>query len=402
VATAVPGDPELHAADLWLMVATSYRVVVTIDGAAGSGSATVPVMALATAQRAMPRGLGFVLAGLGIFLGVGLLTIVGAAVRESVVPPGETPDPARKRRARISVAVMTGLLVLAVIGGRAWWNAEARDYAASVLFRPFATEVSTQLSGASRVLTLRIRDNRWPPRGNAVSRYNALMPDHGKLMHMFLVREDLGGFAHVHPVPRSPAGEVFDVSLPPLPSGRYRVYGDIVHDSGYAQTLVSNVTLGDPAAVAADADVDDSWFSGQAIDEAASMVAPGPEGMTITWQRGDPLVAGQERLLRFVARNADGSPAALEPYMGMLGHAAVTNADGSVFAHLHPSGSISMAALQRFDGIDPHALHRMQGGSEVSIPYAFPKPGRYRLWIQMKRAGQVVTGAFDLDVQSAK
>jgi len=89
--------------------------------------------------------------------------------------------------------------------------------------------------------------------------------------------------------------------------------------------------------------------------------------------------------------------------MGMIGHAAVTNTDGSVFAHLHPAGSISMAALQKFAAedkvaVDPHAQHQTAGNT-VSIPYAFPKPGPYRLWIQVKRQGQVMTGAFDLEVQ---
>jgi hypothetical protein len=235
-----------------------------------------------------------------------------------------------------------------------------------------------------------------------VTRYNALMPDHGKLMHMFLVREpDLGAFAHVHPVPRSTASAVFDVALPPLPAGRYRVYGDIVHESGYAQTLISSATLGNSDHAAGGADLDDTWSAGAAIPEDTSATFYGPGGMTITWQRGAPLVEKGERLLAFVARNADGSPAALEPYMGMLGHAAITNADGSVFAHLHPAGSISMAALQKFEGAaaNPHQMHRAVTGSEVSIPYAFPKAGRYRIWIQVKRAGQVVTGAFDAEVK---
>jgi hypothetical protein len=270
-----------------------------------------------------------------------------------------------------------------------------------VLFRPFATNVLTHQNSGSRLLTLMIRDRRWPPSGNAVTRYNALMPDHGKLMHMFLVSDGLGAFAHIHPVPRTSA-EVFDVPLPPLPAGRYRVYGDIVHESGYAQTLVGQVELGDPLRLSPDADKDDSWFVGQAEPEGALATFIGPEGMTITWKRGERLVASREQLLTFVARNADGSPAELEPYMGMLGHAAVANTDGSVFAHLHPSGSISMAALQKFEGLaNPHTAHLATSGNEVSIPYAFPKPGRYRLWIQMKRAGQVVTGAFDVEVSSS-
>jgi hypothetical protein len=60
-----------------------------------------------------------------------------------------------------------------------------------------------------------------------------------------------------------------------------------------------------------------------------------------------------------------------------------------------------MAALQKFEGAaaNPHQMHRAVTGSEVSIPYAFPKAGRYRIWIQVKRAGQVVTGAFDAEVK---
>jgi hypothetical protein len=35
----------------------------------------------------------------------------------------------------------------------------------------------------------------------------------------------------------------------------------------------------------------------------------------------------------------------------------------------------------------------------VTFPYGFPKPGAYRLFVQMKHSGHIVTGVFDCDVQ---
>ena len=175
------------------------------------------------------------------------------------------------------------------------------------------------------------------------------------------------------------------LELPPLPAGRYRVYGDIVHESGYAQTLVASAEWGDPpggvdgpaASSTAGADADDSWFSGDAVPESAAPAFRGPDGTTLTWMRdAAPFVARTERLLTFVARDASGAPVALEPYMGMMGHIAVARAEGDVFAHLHPSGSISMAALQKFSGADSHLAHqpRFRPRRRSRLRMRFPRP----------------------------
>jgi hypothetical protein len=405
-AAAVPGDPELYAAELWFMTASSYQMAVAVDGPSGSGSVIVPVVALATAERPMSAWLGAVLAALGVFLTAGLLTIVGSAVRESVLPPGLEPDRIRKRRARIGVAIMATLAGLALWGGNKWWNAEASSYSQFILYRPFSSTASVTREGDRRILTVEIRDPRWNGRPDPQSRYNALLPDHGKLMHLFLVREPaLDALAHLHPVARTREALDFAADVPPLPPGRYRVYGDIVHESGYAQTIVSRVELTetDAAVAVAATDSDDSWFSGGAAAEAATAAFDLGDGTRIEWQRGDQAIAARTECdLRFVVRDAAGAEATVEPYMGMAAHLVIASRDGSVFAHLHPSGSISMAAMQKFAGdaaADPHAGHVMPIASAVAVPYAFPKAGPFRIFVQVRRGGQVRTGAFDVDIR---
>src|SRR5262249_35861169 len=127
------------------------------------------------------------------------------------------------------------------------------------------------------------------------------------------------------------------------------------------------------------------------------------DGSTMRLETAGPFRAGRLDSLRFAVDGPDGAPAALEPYMGMLAHAAILREDGSVFVHLHPVGTVPMAAqeafLRRIGGAAAmdHGAHA-QGEGGVSFPYAFPKPGPYRLFVQVKRAGRVLTGTFAVPV----
>jgi hypothetical protein len=362
VASPVAGNARLFSAQLWLMTQGSYTVRVQV----GEGVALVPVVMAPTQLKGMQRGMGVLLAALGAFLFAGAITIVGAAVRESVLAPGEVPDDRRRLRARVVTVLAGVLLALILVGGKRWWasvEAEERED----LYRPFAVEASVR----DRTLTLDITDT-----GNR--NWSPLIPDHGKLMHLFFVREPgLDAFAHLHPVFSEPQRR-FEAALPPLPAGRYRVYGDIVHESGFPQTLTDVVEI--PAIPAGPAtDPDDSWH----LD--------GDGGLT--WLRA-PLIAGREVDLRFEAK------VPLEPYMGMMGHAVITRPDGEVFVHLHPVGSFSVASQQAFErklGVAAAHTHH-HPSSVVSFPYEFPRPGRYRIWVQVKSGGRVLTGAFDEDV----
>jgi hypothetical protein len=106
-------------------------------------------------------------------------------------------------------------------------------------------------------------------------------------------------------------------------------------------------------------------------------------------------------MFTFHVEDGMGRPATdLELYMGMPGHAVFVRRDRQVFAHVHPSGSAPLAAMDIAMPPRPSHEHTDTGlPSTVSFPYGFPAPGVYRLFVQVKRGGRVMTGAFDADVR---
>jgi hypothetical protein len=344
----------------------------------------------------MNKTMAIVLSAAGIFLVAGLLTIVGAAAGEATVTPGERlagEVEARGRRVKWRAAA---IILAILIGGRIWWVSEDNAYAAAV-FRPSAATVAVRDDTTAR-------GGRSPRAGHAGQRtrilrfaidataasqrsWVPLIPDHGKLLHFFLVKQDgLGALAHLHPIEIDSL--TFDTSLPFLPAGAYFVFADAVHENGFAETLVQSVTLTEPPAMAwKPGDPDDAVFIGNGVRTPSRF----DDGSTLSWDGANaPHVVGADAALRFTLRDAHGAPLTVEPYMGMAAHAVVVRDDGTVFAHLHPMGTApAIGAMPAMDGPMPGVFE---------FPWAFPKPGHYRVWVQFRRGGAVRTGAFDVEV----
>ncbi len=142
--------------------------------------------------------------------------------------------------------------------------------------------------------------------------------------------------------------------------------------------------------------------------------SPQPDGYTMVWDKPQVLTAGTATIFHFSLLDSKGKAATdVVPYMGMAGHAAFVKTDGTVFAHTHPEGSASMAALMLANGGNdtsgdamagmdmsktpnmPMAMPNESLPNTVEFPYGFPTPGRYRIFIQMKHGVTIETGTFD-------
>jgi hypothetical protein len=302
-----------------------------------------------------------------------------------------------------------------VLGSARWWQAEANAYRRT-LDRPLPTRTTIRDSAGAQTLVLEVLDSAW-----RIGARSPLMPDHGKLAHLFIARsESLDDFAHLHPT--MPNETMFETPLPALPPGKYRLFADVVHENGMQRTLTDSVTIesSDSAPNDASLDADDSWFRGHAVRAARDTIAWLSDSATIKWVGPRAPAVGQVGVLRFALHDRAGAPLQVEPYLGMLGHAVVMRRDGGVFVHLHPSGTSSMASELAFairDRGDTTAEGRLrldaheatmqmplqpQRIDAISFPYAFPSTGAYRVWVQLRVSGRIRTAAFDVDVAPAQ
>jgi hypothetical protein len=389
-AKPVRGDTNLFSAELWLMNSGAYNILVQADGVAGRGTTVVPINSVATARRVMPRGFGTILGTWAGVLVLALVCLVGSAVRESVLPPGEVPTRKRTWLSRGAMVVGAFVIGAGLWGGRAWWNLVDRDYRNNRLYRADDLKASVTTNAARIVLKLRRTNERGTGR--------SLVPEHGKLMHAFVVRQpSLDAFAHLHPLRID--DQHFETTLPPLPAGNYKIYADITHSSGLTHTLVADVALPESASTGfTHADEDDSWAASPSparADGKKTCVLPNDFTM-------HQVGIGNARM-QFKVLDRDGKPATLEPYMTMQAHAVVHSHDATVFTHLHPFGTVSMTSQQLFAQRERERSNKpfevvcgLPARPDIIIfPYEFPKPGAYRVWVQVKINGQIVTGFFD-------
>ncbi len=404
---ASASDPAFYTGSVWMMAAGSWQVRFDIKGASGSAVTAVPVPAVAITTLGMDRSLAVMLAILGTILILGMAGIVAAAVREARLQPGLTATPSVRRRSVFAMVCSLAFMVVIVLLGAKWWNVEAAGFSNHV-YRPLHAKAVLSGNQLDIEVSAFTSENKFRSRS-----INDFIPDHGKLMHLYAIRQPgMDVVYHLHPT-QVAAGD-FRLNLPTMPAGTYDLYGDVVHANGFPETLVTTMSV--PAGMAA---------SVAGPDDAAAMTTPLsatplgssfrlPDGYTMVWDPPASPTADTAYSFHFRLLAPGGAAATdMQPYMGMAGHAAFVKTDKTVFAHVHPEGSAAMAAVMLANPDEPGSPNDMAempgmagmshppgvmpaaGSNAVDFPYGFPTPGRYRIIVQMKHNTTVETGVFD-------
>lgn len=226
----------------------------------------------------------------------------------------------------------------------------------------FSMEMKTQPTspeaGKATVLVLRPMNVR---QGNEPV---PLQVEHEKKIHLILVSEDLSWFDHVHPEYQQDGSYTVEVNFPF--SGSFHAYAEYRPYGQSVQTENVNIAVTGKAATAVPA------------KNSGLQAKSGPFSIVLT-QEESGLKSNQAVHVNAVF-SRDGKKYDINNlgnYLGAKAHVIAIHEETSAFLHLHPE-------------VEGQVLH---------VQTVFPKPGKYRTWLQFMDGSTLRTVDFTLQVQ---
>lgn len=278
-----------------------------------------------------------------------------------------------------ALALAATLLVLAGCGGSSSTSGglppvQAAKQYALVRFTPAAPVAAGKPVRVSFVVR--------QPDGKPLTKYKQGAGPHTGV-HLIIVRRDLATIVHTHPPIAADGTATATVTFPE--PGPYRVVVDV-----YPQTSGPQANF--------------QLFTSLRV---AGSYTPKPlppfsrtdviDGYHITMQGTPDLHAVADDYLHLMVTSPDGKPAAFTPWFGATAHAIFFLRGSLAYFHTHvcapgQSACSAVAGATRISGTST-APGRLKVGVLV------PVPGEWRLFLQFKVAGKVLTAPFTLDVK---
>jgi hypothetical protein len=224
----------------------------------------------------------------------------------------------------------------------------------------FVPATTTLAADVASTFTFRITG----PDGRTVTQFE---PEQSELLHFYLIRSDLTGFAHLHPT--MAADGSWSVPLAALAPGSYRAYITFTTPDASGKPLPFALSV--PLTVPGNSTM-------TPLPPAVSTATV--DGYTLTLS-GQPMTGMADPLT--LAFSKDGQPVTdLQPYLDSYAHLSAFHQGDLAFAHLHPEG----------------AVNGDHGGPQLTFEAAFPSTGDWRMFVQFQIAGTLHTAAFTVAV----
>jgi hypothetical protein len=238
--------------------------------------------------------------------------------------------------------------------------------------RPYSLEVETgptmPEAGTPAALTIFIKSRET---GRPVTEFDIV---HTKQIHFMVVSADMKYFAHEHPNLGADGKYTLAYTFPT--GGEYHLFADVAPKGAGSQILMQPIRVSGPVPASA------------GTRKFVSSLSDTVDGLKLALAT-DPAVlpVGRSLNITFTVKDAaTGAPITdLEPYLGAMAHLMLIHQDGVTFVHSHP------------DEADPRNGHN----GSLTFLARFPKPGFYRAWLQVQRAGKVETATFTWEVRGA-
>lgn len=204
--------------------------------------------------------------------------------------------------------------------------------------------------------------------GKAVSKFDTFQE---QLMHLIVVSEDLQFFNHIHPEYKQNGR--FEVTTQFPKSGKYALFSDFKPSGQKEQISLLKTEVPGTNTVLTNVDFNrnKSFGNTKASLEISEF----------------NVMAGKPVNLVFSLKDAatNQSVKDLQPYLGERGHLVIVKQSSPLteadYIHAHA-----------------HSMPNMPSG-EVHFMTTFPKAGKYKLWGQFNRNGEIVTTDFWVDVK---
>jgi hypothetical protein len=239
--------------------------------------------------------------------------------------------------------------------------------------KPYTLEVMSDPkipeAGKPTALTIlvRSRDTKQP-----VTEFDTV---HERQIHFMIVSADLQKFSHEHPIVGPDGRSTLEYTFPT--GGEYRLFADVAPRGAGSHILMQPIRVGGPSEL------------NNSAGKLTQRLSDAADGIEVTL-KADPskLPVGRTLNITFSLQDAASKTAItdLEPYLGAMAHLMLIHQDSATFVHSHP------------DEIDPVNGHN----GTLTFLARFPKPGFYRGWLQIQRAGKVITTAFTWEVPAQK